>query len=361
MFPFYDQQKVANPIDPLCPIFGQCGGCQYQNILYREELQLKERYLRSLFQEELQLASDSFHPIVPSPLQYHYRHRLDLKLEKFRNSHHPSGEEVAIGFSPTGRNRLIPVDDCAIAMKPVAEFLPRLKQAAIARLTVKYRQANLVVKTSDDGRVVWGGIGRRSLQMKEEDYLWTKIRGKKIFYSLDTFFQANLSILTALIDHIEGLAVLNRNTVVYELYGGVGLFGICFHEQVANVVLIEENIYATRLAQYNVQHHKAKNFQIITGKVEDYFNPLFPDQPRSQNQVAIIDPPRQGLSPKVVEMLNGISTKMNQLLYLSCNPVSLVRDLVLLKACWQIQQITPFDFFPRTQHIETLVVMSRRK
>ena len=204
MFPFYDQQKVANPIDPLCPIFGQCGGCQYQNILYREELQLKERYLRSLFQEKLQLASDSFHPIVPSPLQYHYRHRLDLKLEKFRNSHHPSGEEVAIGFSPTGRNRLIPVDDCAIAMKPVAEFLPRLKQAAIARLTVKYRQANLVVKTSDDGRVVWGGIGRRSLQMKEEDYLWTKIRGKKIFYSLDTFFQANLSILPALIDHIEG-------------------------------------------------------------------------------------------------------------------------------------------------------------
>ena len=176
-------------ITPQCPVFGQCGGCLYQDIPYEEELRIKETNLKTLLQSRLNIADELFEPITASPRDYHYRNRLDLKLVCTKE------QGVLIGFSSEGRNNIIPIEACPIAQQEISAYLPKVKREAINRLTPKYKMANLVVKTGEDGRVAWGGIGRRSLQMKEEDYLWTEIAGKKIFYSLDTFFQAIRSIL----------------------------------------------------------------------------------------------------------------------------------------------------------------------
>jgi len=217
------KESVSEKVKPLCPVFGECGGCHYQDVPYRKELRIKESLLEGLLQDALpDLADSVFEAIVPSPQPYHYRNRLDLKLLRTRN------KEIFVGFSPEGRYRVIPVESCAIARQEISDFLPELKRQAIAKLPAKYRMASLVVRTGERGEVHWGGIGRRSLQLDEKDYFYTEIEGRKIFYSLDTFFQANLSILPLLMERIKALNVLNKRTSFYETLSFCPLTTIIF-------------------------------------------------------------------------------------------------------------------------------------
>ena len=343
-------------VKPRCPIFGECGGCQYQDISYKDELKIKEAQLKNLFSESEELkgfvSKNTFAPIAASPKQYNYRNRLDMKLLKTRD------QKVFMGFSPVARYSVVETDACDIAIKPISDFLPELKKQATEKLPQKYRNASLVVRTGDDGRVFWGGIGKRSLRMDEKDYFWTSISGKKIYYSLDTFFQANLSILPKLISTIKQLKILDKETTFYDLYGGVGFFGVSLYNQVKDVVLVEENIHATKIADYNVKVNGLSNFTIFSGRMEEHFAAL-PKEKKVQNKVAMIDPPRAGLSQDAAKIL--ASTKaFNSLLYLSCNPGCLVRDLAIFTGNkWKIARIIPFDFFPRTKHLETLVLLKK--
>ena len=344
---------ISLKTEPLCPVFGTCGGCAYQDIPYEAELALKQVQLQRLLGEKLGLAPLSFDPIVPSPDPYHYRHRLDLTLKKHR-------EGIAIGFQLHSQRKLISVDECAIARKEVSGFIPELKELAVAKLPPDYRTANLVVRTGDDGRVFWGGIGRRSLELKPEDFLWTEIRGKRIYYSLDTFFQANLSILPGLIATIEELAQLSPQTRFFDLYSGVGLFGISFASQVEKVFMIEDYPASTRVAAHNVAFHGLSNTEIRAGKVEAEL-PLLFEMLESGDNVGIVDPPRQGLSASALEGL-AAAKNFRALFYLSCHPESLARDLaVFIQKGWRVEKIVPFDLFPKTLHLETLALLRPEK
>ena len=336
-------------IQPVCPVFGQCGGCQYQDIPYEKELALKEQALRDLL-NVLCISSDAWQPIVPSPKQYHYRCRLDLKMIRTRAG------EFFMGFSPRGRYRVVPVEACPLALEPISDFLPRLKETAIQSWRPKYRNANLVVKTGDDGRVFWGGIGRRSLRQDPADCLWTVINGRRIHYGLDTFFQANLSILPVLFERIKDLNILAQDGTLFDLYGGVGLFGSGLYDEVGRVVLLEENKYAVGLARVNGAYNRMGRFQIIAGRVEE--QDLAALRHAGQGRaVGIIDPPRKGLDGQAARLATDLRW-MTHLLYLSCQPEALARDLqVFITAGWQVVQVIPFDFFPRTRHLETLVLL----
>ncbi len=336
---------------PLCPLFGVCGGCQHQDVSYQEECRRKVDILQTLLRNTLNLETLPLSPLVPSPREYHYRCRLDMKLLKTRAG------EIFMGFSPVGKNRVVEAAACPIALTAISDFLPELKKQAVARLPAKYRNANLVVKSGDDGRVFWGGIGRRSLKMKEEDYLWTLVRGRKIYFSLDTFFQANLSILPVLMEHIIDLGVLGPDVALFDLYGGVGLFGVSLHDLVKEVILVEENVYATQCAAYNALVSHCSRFKIMTGRVENMVLSHAAGG-TAHRQVAIIDPPRQGLHHQAAASL-AQDKFFSHLIYLSCHMDSLARDLkIFLAHQWLVEKIIPFDFFPKTRHLETLVLLS---
>jgi len=334
-----------------CPVFGECGGCFYQNIPYEEELKGKEAKLKSLLKETLALGDDLFEPIVPSPKPYHYRNRLDLKLLRTRK------KEIFMGFSPREGRRMIPVDACPIADERISAFIPELKTQVMAKLPEKYRLANIVVRNGENGRVLWGGIGRGSCQLQEEDYFWVDIHGRKIYYSLDTFFQANLSILPRLFERLKAFDFWSEQEIsFYDLYGGVGLFGIGLADKVKKVFLIEECQASLRLARYNVRVHHFQNFEVVEGRVEDKLPVLLQGSPGG-HQVAFIDPPRAGLSPSALRLLAS-AKNLNYLFYLSCNPEALARDLTcFVNQGWKVKRIMPFDFFPKTRHLETLVLL----
>ncbi len=330
-----------------CPYFGPCGGCLYQDRTYESELQYKESELQKLFISELGRLDLPFSSIVPSPNPYEYRHRLDLTMKKTR-------EGLLMGFQQEGRRNIISIESCAISRPEVSDFIPELIRQATARWPEGYRTANLVVKTCDDHRVVWGGIGRRSLELPEQDYLWTEIHGRKIYYSLDTFFQANLGILPRVMDQIKSLVTLDAQTVFLDLYAGVGLFGIYFADQVGAVHFIEDCVSSLKLLSFNIRQHHLKNAGVHPGKAEEVLPRLLQESP-GLRKVAIVDPPRRGLHATACQALAD-SRVLDHLLYLSCNPESLVRDLkIFLQAGWKIEHIVPFDFFPRTRHLETLV------
>lgn len=332
--------------EPLCPVFGTCGGCAYQDISYEAELRIKEEGLKKLLCSELGIPEGLFRNIVPSPEPYHYRHRLDLTLKRSKG-------QVLFGFQSSLLRQMVPIEACAIARKEVSEFLPRLREEALQKLPSDYRTANLVVRTDDEGKVFWGGIGRRSLQMLPKNYFWTEIESRKIFYSLETFFQANLGILPALIQTVRGLLELSAESLFLDLYSGVGLFGISFAGEAAKIIMIEDCAGSVNLAKYNIAYHQFEHVEIRPAKVEAELALIdFESYPKIS---AMIDPPRQGLSPYVAEKLSQCHS-INPLLYLSCHPVSLARDLkIFQKAGWKIDCVIPFDFFPKTSHIETLV------
>ncbi|MFZ5802657.1 MAG: class I SAM-dependent RNA methyltransferase [Candidatus Omnitrophota bacterium] len=341
----------------ICPVFESCGGCLYQHLAYEDELRLKREELVSLLAEAAVAAPEKVGAVVPSPDIYHYRHRLDIGIYRLR------GGELVMGFRKEGTHRTIPVDRCWIAKKNISDFLPELGRLAAERLPPKYRTANLVVRTGDDGRIFWGGIGRRSLEMEEKDYLWTEIGGRKVYYSLETFFQANLSILPRLIETIRATGLFRARPEFFDLYSGVGLFGLCLEPDAAGVWMIEECAGSSKLAAYNIQRHGLQEkVKQIHGKVEEHLERLLARSGHG-SKIAMIDPPRAGLSPAVSALLAVMSKSASPagfeaLLYLSCSPASLVRDLRILTAgSWRLERILPFDFFPRTRHLETLAVL----
>ena len=335
----------------LCPVFGECGGCQYQNIPYGDELKIKQEEIRRAVSSAV-AGGAAINPIVPSPQVYHYRHRLDLKLRRLKDG------RVLVGFTPgTGRG-VVEVDACPIAIREVSDFIPRLKLEAQAALTPKYRLANLVVKTGADGRVRWGGIGRKSCRLQAGDYLWAEVCGRRVHYSLDTFFQANLSILPVLFAHIRALPLWDNRPDFFDLYGGVGLFSFALADLAGRAWLIEDCKPAVELARYNAEYNRMENITIVEGRVEDRLPGMTAG---SGPAVGMIDPPRAGLSAGARALL-AASRAFDYLLYLSCNPGALAVDLKDFAARgWQIMEVTPFDFFPRTKHVETLVVLKAKK
>ncbi len=350
-------------VNPLCPVFGSCGGCQHQDISYDEELCLKEIALRGFLSPHFDVRSLDIRPVVPSPKVYHYRSRLDLKLVRTRRG------TVHIGFSPPEKGPVVEVNACPIAMEQISRFLPQLAQDALRKLPAKYRMANLTVRCGEGDAVQWGGIGRRSLRLEEKDYFSMTIALERhlpapsvcpmpvtIYYSLDTFFQANLSILPVLAKYLRALPVWSKEAVFFDLYGGGGLFSIMMHDLVKGVVNIEENTHSVTLARFNVDKNSLANAVVHEGRVEDILPSLLESSFSGEN-IVMVDPPRAGLSPAMIGLLNQL-TKVRHLLYLSCNPQTLASNLVdLTHGPWRTVFVQPFDFFPRTRHLETLVLL----
>lgn len=347
------ENTITTKAKPLCQLFGVCGGCRYQDIPYEEELVLKSKELRELFAKELELDGGIFEKIVPSPQPYYYRNRLDLTFRKDRE------DKWQMGFMLENTHKLEDVAACSIARREINDFLPRLKEEAVCAASTKYRNANLVVRVGEEGKVFWGGIGRHSLRMKPEDYFSVTVKGRKIFYSLDTFFQANLSILERVVETLEANISWTPDTVFLDLYSGVGLFGIAMADRAKEVVMIESGHDSVKLARHNAQHHGFGHVRILEGQVETYLPEVLKEF-ASKPCTALIDPPRTGLFPLVIETLNR-SEGLGSLCYLSCSPEALVRDLKkLVFGGWKIKKIIPFDFFPRTKHLETLACLTRR-
>lgn len=330
---------------PKCSLFGTCGGCSYQNLAYEDQLHLK----RSLVVEAL----SEFHPDIelivrptlPSPKPYGYRHMIALSVKRRQGKLH-------MGFMGQDRRSFLPIESCPISDERINQFLPsalqKLEELPPER---KFNTSQVVLRVGTDGNVL------TSIRTDRGKHLQCAVLGKTFSFSMSSFFQNNFSILESFINAIQEFLEPKGKGTLFDLYSGVGLIGILLAEHYEEVIGIEEGYEAVKFAQENAAKNQVTNVTFQEGKVEN----LLPELKKGASARhalplhVIIDPPRIGLKPEVIDCLRNLP--IERLVYVSCHLEALKRDLGLLLDRFRIVDVQPLDFFPQTKHIETLVLL----
>ncbi len=309
--------KILKPsprrVEPQCRYFGQCGGCQYQHMEYAAQLEVKHKQISDLFERVGGFSRAVISPVVPCPQPYHYRNRLMI-----RSQWNKPEQRLNIGFIRADSRLVVDVKECAIAE-------PAL---------------------NDQIRHVWdnpppkGGI-KVVLRIAPED--WQVPR--------DSFFQNNFFLLPKLVDAVRDRLRDAGTRHLVDVYCGVGFFGIAAGDLVDSFAGVEIDRQAIKAARLNATQHGRTNGEFIEGRAEELMPEILRRFDASKTTI-LIDPPRTGVPAAGLEDLRR--QRPAQVIYVSCHPATLARDLNVLCAdgVFELKNVTPLDMFPQTQHVE---------
>ena len=360
-----------------CGHYLACGS--YQGLPYADQLELKKAQFREMFREPGPALPAELE-IVASPREWHYRNKIRFSLrgsgpETFLAYHAPGSREA---FLPTdGRCFLATDHSCAIA----GAVLTAVRERGIPDLgEIEVRESrsegnfllNLFWRTRRSeaalaaivpalsprfpvsGIVSWTpGRGGRSVAFTEwgADAL-TERTGEMVYeIGAGSFFQINGAILPLVLDAVIAAAGLQGTEIVADVYGGVGTFGLALANSAGRVFVVESSPDNIRRLKSNIAGNGLDNVEVCRAPAENWMT----DLAGRGLDLVMLDPPRKGLAPEVVRALND--RPVGKILYLSCNPATLVRDLGLLGPTYSPASVRLFDFFPQTPHIETLAVL----
>jgi tRNA/tmRNA/rRNA uracil-C5-methylase (TrmA/RlmC/RlmD family) len=323
-----------------CPLFTQCGGCQYQHLDYQKQLEWKQNHVQTLFNHALK----SDQPVAltyPSPKTYHYRSKITPHYQK------PHHESFPIGFLKNGSTRhLIDVPECPIATPSINASLKEARNQIVQQKASIKKGRTLLFR--DTGKTVTTDPSAK-INLTVGNKHFSCIAGE--------FFQNNPFILEPFIEYIKKISQDTSIRYLIDAYCGVGLFSICLHDQFESIAGIEINPQATLLAKENAKHNDIHNTQFINGQAEAIFQGItFPPN----ETVIILDPPRKGCDPVFLDQL--IAYRPKRIVYVACDPATQARDIAYLyEKQYQVIAIQPFDFFPQTKHIENIVTLESQR
>ncbi len=360
---------------PLCPVFGVCGGCQLQHVSYEGQTLHKSDIVDEFMRQIKQEAPFTIHPMIASPVPFHYRLRVQLTLQ--------NGQ---IGFYRTKSHHVIPVSACPIMIDPLNQVLAFLTEKGIALLTDAYggrlpedltcelqgtnAGETLIVlidttgaKFSIDKMTPFFNAARVEgvilYQRKKrfclgKDYLVYSVMGKKMRVSDRAFVQVHGGMHDLLVAGVLAWANSNQDARWLELHAGVGMFTLPLADIAASIIGVEADPQAALDAQFNLQAVACRTADIIASPVEDAL-PRF--TPHTFTHL-LMDPPRAGITPRTIKEIARLSPL--KILYLSCHPATLVRDMRgLIAKGYHLERVQPFDLFPQTGHVEILVELTQ--
>jgi tRNA/tmRNA/rRNA uracil-C5-methylase (TrmA/RlmC/RlmD family) len=345
-------QRVA----PRCPIFGRCGGCQYQHLAYAEQLEWKRRQVAELLEH---LAGVGFEvaPVVASPREFGYRSKITPHFNPPRpdtvenpnaKPQMPNLVNFPIGFLRQGsRFEIVDVPRCEIATEAINEKLTAVRAGVPARVasgefsrgaTLLLRDADGVV-TTDYDTVVTEQVG-----------------GLKLRFLARDFFQNNPFILPAFAGHVRAQAAASGARFLVDAYCGSGLFALSAASAFERVAGIEISETSVAFARENAAANGMANAVFQAGDASAIFAGLdFPPE----ETVVVIDPPRRGCDGGFLRQLFAFGPRA--VVYVSCDPATQMRDLVhFFAAHYELRAVQPFDLFPQTRHLECVITLQRR-
>lgn len=341
-------------IVPICPHFDECGGCQLMMLDQSAQNEFKQNQVQRLF-------TLSVNPLVPSPRIYAYRNKMTFKVNK---------KPFFLGLNKSRSHEIVDIETCYLQSELLNNIMIFIENQfsnddideVILRETYNTNQVMVIFK----GRSIdQNNINKLTNQFEiiKSVYLNSKclcgsptiieaIDHVEFHISPESFFQVNTAQCEFLYQKIVDLAEFKPNETVLDLYCGVGSISLYIAKHVKQVIGVEINEHAIVDANLNKQLNQLNNVEFFCQDATEFLKQF--DQ---TIDTVIVDPPRKGLTPQGIEDI--IKTNANKLIYVSCNPITLKRDLELLSNHYNIESITPFDMFPQTAHVETVVLMSR--
>ncbi|MBM3841129.1 MAG: class I SAM-dependent RNA methyltransferase [Verrucomicrobia bacterium] len=309
-------QASPDRTKPLCRYFGDCGGCQYQHLAYDAQLRLKHKQILDVFQRVGGFHDAGIDPVVPCPQPYGYRNRIMVRSQwdKFKQG-------LNIGFIRADNRLVVDVEECQIAEPVLNQELRKVR-------------ANPPPK---------GGL-KVVLRVAPENWQVPK----------DSFFQNNFHLLPKLVDLVRERIRSSGVRHLADVYCGVGFFSIELADLVESFAGVELDRMAIQAARRNAASRRRTNGEFLEGTAEAVLPSLLHRFPADQTAV-VLDPPRKGCQPQTLDLLE--QTQPAQIVYVSCHPATLARDVRRLcaRGVYQLERVTPLDMFPQTQHVECVV------
>ncbi len=344
-------------IKPRCRHFQECGGCQYQHIPYREQLQIKERILADQLHRVGKIDSPPVKPIQPSPSPWNYRNHIQFHV----------AEDGRPGFLKHRSNEVVPIQECHLPEESLnsiwpsfdLEYIPGLDRISLR--SGEEGQDALVLLDSEGQEqfefsvdlplsAVLRGPGGE-IVLSGDDFTVIPVMDFPFVVSAGSFFQTNTLVAEMLVAYLLDVLPLEKNTICLDVYCGVGLFSAFLAPQVMKVIGVESSPSACEDFMYNLAQFE--NVELYDLPAED----VLPNLELSPN-IVLLDPPRAGLSRSVLDSVADLDPEL--IVYVSCDPATLARDIQRFsKKGYSLEESTPFDMFPQTYHIESFNLLQR--
>lgn len=366
---------------PDCPVYLECGGCSLQHMNYEYSLYWKCQWILDALQRIGGIQNIEVEPVIGMTEPWRYRNKAVLHRSR----------DGGFGYHREKTNQVISFEDCLLLRKSMNKKILKLQKimgnCCPGIKTATFRESNhgkaLIML---DGNVKDNGeldkkvkVLRREPEFSPDICSISIPRGNTAFWGTGSqflnehidnirfrvspraFLQVNPTQTAKLYSVVLNCAQLTGQEEVWDLYCGIGTITLLLAKRVRKVIGMEENPQAIEDALINAKDNGITNVRFIQGKVEDKMKAL-----TGNPDIIITDPPRAGMKPEVVEKL--LKSRPKKMIYVSCNPATLARDLKVLTSSdegidggYVIQKIQPVDMFPWTSHVETVVLMSRVK
>lgn len=370
---------VPSPLrrEPPCPFFGACGGCQWQHLPYSEQLRWKGQNFSDQLIRSKMVQPDRIKPIVAAPEEWRYRNRVQLKA-------HFSDDGLAIGFYRHGSHSVVDIDHCLLVAPPIQEVLSLLREALKgADKAQAVEQVDL--SCGDDGAVrlllhvhpegyeslrgqlqkfaaayqlsaCIKSVGQSSIEVVHgEGELSVSVDQPALTlrYGPGGFVQVNSRQNRAMVTNMLELLDLKGDEIVLDLFCGMGNFSLPLARRVGHVIGVEDYSPSINMARLNAEANQIRNIEFFAADAS-----VIIDRFKGENlELVVLDPPRTG-NYEVVRQLLQLSPK--RILYVSCDPATLARDLVpLVSGGYEVLSSQPIDLFPQTWHIESLTLLQK--
>jgi len=352
-------------VEPFCPHYYTCGGCDWQHIEYSSQLEHKRSIVKDTLKRIGGLSDVSVKPCIPSPLQKGYRRRVKL---------HRQGNDL--GFYKESSNIIVPIETCPILSDEINLCLKQLSSYMAANDVPDFKDVEFiqgseagVVMTllpkklaghslcADDIPACTGAsvsVGRKTEKLWGKGSIEISVGGLKFCFASGSFFQANTSLLPELARCVT--EAVEKCGAGLELYAGTCVFGSLLSDKVDVLTAIEWNRKSVDAALLNLRNNKIDNMAVYKLPVERGLDLAAAKKPMPD--FVLLDPPREGVSKEAYKGIEKLSPK--QIVYVSCNPATLARDIKKITASgnYRLEYVQPLDMFPNTSHVESVAVLA---
>ena len=335
------EEASPHRVEPVCEYFGRCGGCQLQHIAYGEQLRLKTGIVEEQMRRIGRFEDAPVREMIGMANPWHYRNQMRFTARR----------DGDVGLMEHGTRRFLRIDHCEIAVEPINDILRDVQGCTMQTRNITVRVGENTGQILVQPKLRWRPHRRGRTRSGQPHYTET-LRGVRYRISSPAFFQVNTRQAERLVELVVSRVRETQPRVVVDAYAGVGTFAFALAREVPHVITIEASAAAGDDAEVNLGSEP--NVERLVGTVEE----TLPDL-RPAPDVIVLDPPRVGLEPAVIEAV--LASHAKRVVYVSCDPATLARDLRrFADGGFDLVEVQPIDMFPHTQHIECITTLDRR-